>query len=207
MNQKILNQDMSGRAGASRRTGRQVGRWALVGVALFALGTAQAQASPVVVQADYLLTSGQSCVRAFCVAIAPGSTFQKSFTIDSGQLAVDGSYDVSASLAPPFVFPPGTSSSALSVQAVVLGGAPTDLLIHFFANGSNTNPILGTTFFSQAFDAAAGAWSDSSSGSNSLSNSSGNAAGSYTLRIVPEPASFVLASLGLLGLALRSRRR
>jgi small-conductance mechanosensitive channel len=84
---------------------------------------------------------------------------------------------------------------------------PTDLLIHFYASGSNTVPIIGTTYSSQAFDAAAGAWSGSNSSSNSLSYGSGSSAGSYTLSIVPEPASFALASLGLLGLALRSRRQ
>jgi hypothetical protein len=181
-------------------------RWALVALAALVLKSAQAEASPVLVQVDYLTTSGQNCIRAFCFPLTPGGTFQKTFALDSAQIAIDGTYDVSASLAPAFVFPPGTSSSALSVLAVVLGGTVSDLGIHFYASGSVTVPILGTTFSSQAFDALAGAWSSSSSSSNSLSNSSGNAAGSYSITVVPEPGTLALACFGLLGVALRSRR-
>lgn len=200
--------EQNGRAAVVAKAGRRSSRraWALIALTAIALRSAQSEASPVLVQVDYVTTSGQSCIRAFCFPITPGGTFQKTFELDSAQLAVDGSYDVSAALAPAFVFPPGTSSSALSVLAVVLGGTVSDLEVHFYASGSVTVPILGTTYNSQAFDALAGDWSSSSSSSNSLSNSSGNAAGSYGVTVVPEPGTLALACFGLLGVALRSRR-
>lgn len=185
---------------------RRIGAGLLAVAAVSVLGSAQAIASPVAVQVDYLTTHGQSCLRAFCIAMPPGATFLKSFTIDSAQLATDGSYDVSSTLVPVFVFPPGTSSSALSVQAIVLGGAVSDLAIHFYASGSVTVPILGTTYSSQAFDASGGTWSSSSSSSSSLSYGSGSAGGTYAVTTIPEPASLALAGFGLALLASRRRR-
>jgi len=184
---------------------QRIGAGLLVAVAASGLGSAQALASPVGVQVDYLTTHGKSCIRAFCVDTPPGATFLKSFTIDSAQLAADGSYDVAPTLDPAFVFPPGTSSSALSVQAIVLAGAVSDLVIHFYASGSVTVPILGTTYSSQAFDASGGTWSSSSSSSNSLSYGSGSAGGTYALTVIPEPASVALAGFGLAVLASRRR--
>jgi len=184
---------------------QRIGAGLLVAVAASGLGSAQALASPVGVQVDYLTTHGKSCIRAFCVDTPSGATFLKSFTIDSAQLAADGSYDVAPTLDPAFVFPPGTSSSALSVQAIVLAGAVSDLVIHFYASGSVTVPILGTTYSSQAFDASGGTWSSSSSSSNSLSYGSGSAGGTYALTVIPEPASVALAGFGLAVLASRRR--
>lgn len=184
---------------------RRLGVAWVAGVATLVLGSAQAAASPVSVQVEYLTTHGQSCIRAFCVPLQGGTTFSKSFTIDSTLLAIDGSYDVSSTLVPPFVFPPGTSSSALDVEAVVVGGAVVDLRVHFYASGSVSVPILGTTYSSQSFDAGDGSWSSANSSSNSLSNSSGSAGGTYALTMVPEPASAALVGLGIVLLARRAR--
>lgn len=186
------------------RLGRAGAR--LLVAAMVVFGSTQANASPVLVEVDYLTTHGQSCVRSFCVPLTPGVTFAKSFTLDSAQLGVDGLYDVAATLTPAFVFPPGTTSSALSVLAVVSSGAVTDLRIHFYESASVTVPILGTTYSSQAFDASAGAWSGSSSSSSSLSYGSGSSGGTYTVTMVPEPASLALVALGLLALGRGSRR-
>lgn len=175
-------------------------------VVVIGLGPAQVWANPVAVQVDYHTAYGQSCVRSFCFPITPGATFAKTFTIGSAQLAADGSYDVSATLAPEFVIAPGTTSSAMSVQAVVAGGTVTDLLIHFDASGSVTIPIIGTTYSSQTFDASGGTWSSSSSSSSSLSYGSGSGGGTYIVTMVPEAASLALAGLGLALLALRARR-
>lgn len=189
-------------------------RWGMRGVAArlallagLALGSGSADAVPVTVTVEYLTLAGQSCIRAFCTPIAPGGTFQKTFEIDSALLATPGSYDVRSTLAPPFVFPPGTSSSQHVANAVVAGGTVVDLFLDYLASGSNTVPIIGTTFFSNTFDASGGSWTSTSSASNSLSNSSSNSSGTYTVTVVPEPGALALVASGLLGLGTVRRRR
>lgn len=178
---------------------------------LLTLGGAEAWAGTINYQADYLTVSGQNCTNSFCFPITPGATFVEAFTINSTQLGTDGSYDVTGSLNPTLPIP-GWTTSTFIADAVVSGGAVTDLVLNFTANVSSSNPITGSTFQNTSFQASGGNWSTNGSFVNTGLETSGsnNAAGTYTVLATPvttpEPGSVGLVVAGALLMPLVRRK-
>jgi hypothetical protein len=142
-----------------------------------------------------------------------GDTFQKTFSLDSSQLALDGSYSVASlvfvlpggwtqvgSLSPAFpLFQPSppfvSTTQSLTADAIVSAGAVLDLSISF-----SDNIFSGPASAGASFSASGGTWSESSFLQLTGIVSSDSASGTYTIaRVaqVPEPSSLVLLAGGL----------
>ena len=177
--------------------------------ALLALAAGQATAGTITFEVDYLTLTSEICSPT-CFQLGGGDTFAQTFTLDSTQLAVDGSYDVGASLSPGFL-PSGWSVDSNTATAQVAGGTVTDLILNLSASIQATGPV-GTTFQSASFSESAGQWSQF--GSVFVSgidvSETTSSTGLYTIQqlATPEPAGGVPAAAGFgLIAAIRRLRR
>ena len=193
----------------------------------------QAAASEIQFQVDYSVTAAAvSCSQPGSPLCNPsglpfppltvGDTFQKTFSLDSSQLAHDGSYSVAGlvfglggwaqmgSLSPAFpLFQPAppivSTTQSLTVDAIVSAGAVSDLSIDF-----NDSASGGPASSNESFHASGGTWSESSFFQLVGAGPSDSASGAYTitqLTSVPEPAPGWLIFVGLASAAIFKRRR
>ena len=178
-------------------------------------------AAPITFEVDYITKFSEHCLNGkACLPSWDEQQFTKSFTLDPTQLAVDGVYDVSASLNPGLVFtapPDATVTLILEVFALVNDEHVLDLVIHFLERSSEPG-ILGPTVTTSSFGADMGVWSSEFGVADSLGDGFFDTAfGSYTVRQlpvtepvpepVPEPGTLLLVIGGaFLGSRLRQRK-
>lgn len=172
------------------------------------------RASTITFEADYIMLINQTCPSHVGCITLPNDPFTKTFTLDATQLAVDGAYDISASLDPNPIFAPTPGSTftiSLLAGAIVANGHVIDLIIHFLETTERQSGFSTHFTTSSSFDAASGNWSSATTSSDPFGlGSSSSASGTYTVRqlpaAVPEPGSLLLLSGGLMAF-LGARRR
>lgn len=180
-----------------------------------------AHAAPITFEVDYITKFSEHCgFGKACIISFSGPQFTKTFTLEPAQLAVDGVYDVSASLDPDLVFtapPDATVTLTMEVLALVNDEHVIDFVIHFLETAEE--PVLfGPTVTTSLLGAESGIWSSKLSEIGSLGEGfSDTAFGTYTARQlpvtepgpepVPEPGTLLLVSGGGLLAGLRASRR
>lgn len=180
-----------------------------------------AHAAPVTFKVDYITLRSEFCLSGkACIDSFSGPPFAKTFTLEPAQLAVDGVYDVSASLDPDLTFTPAPDATVtliMEVLALVNDEHVVDLVIHFMETATEPGTFIPTVTTS-VFAAESGTWSSRFSEAGSLGEGfSDTAFGTYTVRQlpvtepvpepVPEPGTPLLVSGGGRLAAFRARRR
>jgi hypothetical protein len=196
----MINSEMS-----IKMVGKSLARGALI-LAFFA---GQAIADTISYSVNYVVTSSKDvCIGPICnlVPLPDGTTFQKTFTLNTNQL-VAGSYDVSGSLLPMFVpqGPPVFTSTSLTANAIVSGNAVTDLSIAYQSEYS----FAGQIFLSEFFNASAGEWSDVFSDASPVGSEESTSAGTYTVSqlAAPEPGTKGILLTGGIAIVIFRRKR
>ena len=177
-----------------------------------------AHAAPITFEVDYITKMSEHClIGKACIPSFSGPEFTKTFTLEPAQLAVDGVYDVSASLDPDLVFtgpPDATVTLTMEVLALVNDHHVVDLVIHFLETAEEPGlffPPVTTSLFA----AESGTWSSKWSVVGSLGDGfSDTAFGTYTVRqlpvevpvAIPEPGSLLLVLGGGVFTRLHNRK-
>lgn len=175
------------------------GVWAAIGV--------PAVASTIDFSVTYTTTSGQGC-SVSCIPLPPDllpAPYSIDFSLDSAQLAADGSYDISSFFEPVLFVDQPDASFTLTALAIVSGGVVTDATVSF--SETYPVPLLSATAL---IDFAAG--NSTFINLSEISVVSSTLQGVYTIAelppaTVPEPATCAMAAVGLALLALRRKRR
>ena len=181
-----------------------------------------AHAAPITFEVDYLTKKSEHCLSGkACIPSFDEQHSTKTFTLDPAQLAVDGVYDVSASLNPDLVFtapPEATVTLTMEVLAFVNDQNVLDLVIHFLEESSEPG-LFHPRVTTSTFVAESGTWSSiwSQSGPFGDDGFSDTAFGTYTVRQlpgteplpepVPEPGTLLLVAGGSLLASSRAKRR
>ena len=172
-----------------------------------------AHAATIAFEVEYTTLFNETCLSHGPCIPFPNSSFTRTFTLDSLELAIDGVYDVSASLDPSPIFTPpsgATFTISLIANAIVADEQVIDLVIHFLettAQDVGFSTPIGT---SSSFDASSGTWSRGTFTSDPFGlGSSARASGTYIVQQVPvpEPATLLLVLGGGLVAGLRARQR
>ena len=175
-----------------------------------------AHASVITFEVEYTTLFNQTCLsHAPCISF-PNTSFTRTFTLDPLQLAIDGVYDVNASLHPsPVVAPPPNATFTISLvaNAIVADEHVIDLVIHFLQTTEQGTSVGFPITTSRSFEASSGIWSSATSTSDPFGlGGSTRANGTYIVQQVqqvpvPEPATVLLVLGGGLLAGVRARHR
>jgi hypothetical protein len=170
-----------------------------------------AHASAITFEVQYTTLFNQTCLSHTGCFTLPNTPFTRTFTLDAAQLAIDGVYDVTASLDPSPIFTPApgaTFTISLVADAIVSAEHVIDLVIHFLETTEQNvgfgSPIQTTS----SFEASSGTWSRATSTSDPFGlGGTSRASGTYIVQQVPvpEPGTLLLILGGGLLARLRTR--